>query len=171
MCPKRLPCCISEYFWESSFVQAQDDSKPWKRSTWPSYELLFWHLDKMLGAASGKWQHNFEKAEQRCACLVLDPWSARVGITQNTITIRAKTKCESWESRISRLLKSHMASMASILICLLFANFDPSPSELTRRSSSPTGGLAQFLATTNWEYFGIFLKFWSRNFYHLMIQN
>ena len=89
-----LPCCISEYFWESSFVQAQDDSKPWKRSTWPSYELLFWHLDKMLGAASGKWQHNFEKAEQRCvSCLgslIRTCWYNPKHNRFNTISLQAK---------------------------------------------------------------------------------
>ena len=32
--------------------EAPADSKPWESLTWPSYEQVFWHLDKMLVGAA-----------------------------------------------------------------------------------------------------------------------
>ena len=38
--------------------EAPDDSKPWESLTWPSYEQVFWHLDKMLVGADGSLEGN-----------------------------------------------------------------------------------------------------------------
>ena len=38
--------------------EAPDDSKPWESLTWPSYEQVFWHLDKMLVGADGGLEGN-----------------------------------------------------------------------------------------------------------------